>query len=397
MLLRISAVQCERKPLVLDQKTLQQQQQLMQQHQQQGEIAIFNRNKTIGLDYQTSSDESDEDKISRISSTSGIIESNKNATATNGDLMAVDKVQKNFTRVVDRVDEEGGKALLHLSQSCKRRTAISFNSDDSSSDFGTVKTESLSDEAMVINHSTIGEVSGYHNASYTTTYPAYTDKPIRTSCSNSNNDHFQQTMNNNNITKTRDLFKNGHTVRYGSDLLPGTSNHNLNQQHHRFELEAPSISTTDVGYLYEISTRLLFVTIEWVQSLDSFQKLSKKDQCNLLLNKWHSLFVLGMAQSSSMFPISTMLFLANVNNDKRLEEHKSHDNQESETTTTTTSPTTPLPWSTFVKLKNVVLNGNFIGYGELSRTIYDYMKMVTLFDTGTVCILLYVFYFLLLS
>ena len=86
-------------------------------------------------------------------------------------------------------------------------------------------------------------------------------------------------------------------------------NYNLHQQqqhyhhHHHFELEAPSISTTDVGYLYEISTRLLFVTIEWVQSLDAFQKLAKKDQYNLLLNKWHSLFVLGMAQSLSLIHI----------------------------------------------------------------------------------------------
>ena len=312
------------------------------------------------------------------------------------------RARKNHIQVaaVDRVDEEGGKALLHLSQSCQRRATISINSDGSSSEFGTVKTESLSDEPVTMNHQStdLGAIRN-HNGPYTTkSYPAYTEKPIRTT----GNTH----LNNNNVnTRTRDIFKvkphhNGHAAvdsGYGGDLsLPADSpeilNYNLHQQHHHhyhhhFELEAPSISTTDVGYLYEISTRLLFVTIEWVQSLDAFQKLAKKDQYNLLLNKWHSLFVLGMAQSSSMFPISTMLFLANVNNDKRgSNDHQNHDNDKgSEATTTTTSPATPLPWSTFVKLKDVVLNGAFTAVrGELSKTTYDYMKMVTLFDTGTI-------------
>ena len=337
----------------------------------------------------------------------------------NGDLMvAMDGARKKFTTraVVNRVDEEGGKALLHLSQSCQRRAAISINSDDSSSEFGTVKTESLSDEPMTMeNHQSTIVNRDHNNVSYTTTtsYPAYTDKPMRTVASNSNNNNYQHATNNNdNTTKTRDLFPSStHLLRshnihdtapdsgYGGDPLPRSANSpaemliNYNsqqqQQQHRFELEAPSISTTDVGYLYEISTRLLFTTIEWVQSLDSFQRLPKEDQYNLILNKWHSLFVLGMAQSSSMFPISTMLFLANVNNNKGGGGEEYHDNgksKESGATTTTTSPTTPLPWSTFVKLKDIVLNGGFIVQGELSRTTYDYMKMVTLFDAGTVCL-----------
>ena len=126
-----------------------------------------------------------------------------------------------------------------------------------------------------------------------------------------------------------------------------------------FCIEAPSIPTTDVGYLYEISTRLLFVTIDWVQCLAAFRKLNKVDQLNLLIDKWYSLFILGMAQCSSMFPISTLLFLANNNQD---------------------GIKSVLNWETFTKLKEVILNGNL--NLKTSKDIYDYMKIITLFDSG---------------
>ena len=349
----IPAVQCERKPLALDPKTLQQQ---LQQQQNGG---FFNRNKTIGLDYQTSSDESDEDKSSR--GRAGGIRSNEN----------VDEVRTDPI-VVDRVDEEGGRALLHLSQSCQRRE-ISINSDDSSSELGTIKSEPSFDEPM-------NPVIGCQKF---TNYPAYTGKP--TSCINN---HFQPTIDNNNTKNRYSLLThlhNGHMGgEHGNILLKSADTPELlNCSQHRFDLEAPAISTTDVGYLYEISTRLLFVTIDWIQSLEVFQKLSRVDQCNLLLNKWHSLFVLGMAQSSSMFPVSTLLFLANVNNEKE------QNNKESETTTT------PLPWSTFVKLKDIILNGGFVVRGEISKSVYNYMKIVTLFDAGMVRIFISVHFFLI--
>ena len=147
----------------------------------------------------------------------------------------------------------------------------------------------------------------------------------------------------------------------------------------RFELEAPSISTTDVGYLYEISTRLLFVTVEWVQSLEGFRQLAKSDQYNLLLNKWHSLFVLGMAQSSSMFPISTMLFLANLNS-----KETSQRPNKGAVNSSNHGASTPLPWPTFLKLKDAVLNGFISAFGRNNIDAFSYMKAATLFDAGKI-------------
>ncbi|XP_065669219.1 nuclear receptor subfamily 2 group F member 1-A [Hydra vulgaris] len=131
-------------------------------------------------------------------------------------------------------------------------------------------------------------------------------------------------------------------------------------QYKSFYVEPPSIPTTDVGYLYEMATRLLFVTIDWVQHLVAFRKLNKTDQLNLLVDKWYSLFILGLAQCSSMFPISTLLFLAN----------NSHDGIKP-----------MLSWQTFCKLKEVILNGN--SAIKTSTKIYDNMKIITLFDSDT--------------
>lgn len=128
------AVQCERKPLVLDQKAIQQ--QLLPGNANNNEISnpstnvLYNRNKTIGLDYQTSSGESgdEENNTARHQGGWGINGNpyassltNTNSRSSNENLIGGYPASKFTAVMIDRVDEEGGRALLHLSQSCKRR------------------------------------------------------------------------------------------------------------------------------------------------------------------------------------------------------------------------------------------------------------------------------------
>ena len=123
-----------------------------------------------------------------------------------------------------------------------------------------------------------------------------------------------------------------------------------------FTVDPPSISVTEPGYLYELSTRLLFASVDWVKGLLCFSRLCEEDKVRLLLEKWYLLFALGLLQCSHMFPVSTLLTMAG-------NEHSSG-----------------LKWQTFLKLKGVIMNGGMLG--RVSKDIHEYMKIVTLFDQG---------------
>jgi len=316
------AVQCERKPLVLTNRSSSSFPQDFQ----------TTRNKTIGLDYHTSSDESEEDKSSNSSSTKSSL---RRAPPLVKDKQ--NKLQMMGT-VIDRVDEEGGRALLDLAQSCQRKPPSVLSSEEiyhSLSEIGTVKSE-ISDNSTNTQPRILS-------------YPAYMEKISVVS---------QHSVNNKSECQIEKPFglRGGHLRKRVLDLPMLSASK-------RFVLEAPSISTTDVGYLYEISTRLLFATIDWVQRLEVFKELHHVDRYNLLLNKWHALFVLGMAQSSTMFPLSTMLFLANNKREKE-----------------DIQPL--LRWSTFLKLKDVLMN-NFVDC-QSTKDIYTHMKIIALFDKGII-------------
>ena len=130
-----------------------------------------------------------------------------------------------------------------------------------------------------------------------------------------------------------------------------------------FTVDPPSISATEPGYLYELSTRLLFASVDWVKGLMCFTRLSDEDKVRLLLEKWYLLFALGLLQCSHMFPVSTLLTMAG--------------NERS----------SMLRWQTFLKLKAVIMNGGMLG--RVPKEIHEYMKIVTLFDQGTPFIYLY--------
>lgn len=129
----------------------------------------------------------------------------------------------------------------------------------------------------------------------------------------------------------------------------------------QFLFDPPLISTTDTGYLHEISTRLLFATVDWIQGLYCFQQLNINDRYNLILSNWHKCFIIGMAQSAAMFPVSQMLILAIA--------HREHESNRQKSSV--------LRWGTFLKLKDIVMNAV---ESPLEKEVYNYMKLVPLFD-----------------
>ena len=132
-----------------------------------------------------------------------------------------------------------------------------------------------------------------------------------------------------------------------------------------FQLDPPYIPVTEAGYLYELSTRLLFATIDWVKGLLCFNRLCDEDKIRLLAEKWYLLFSLGILQCSPMYPVSTLLALAGADSRSNSKQF---------------SP--KLHWQTFLKLKSVIMNGGLIG--RVGKDIHEYMKIVTLFDQGKI-------------
>lgn len=180
--MRKEAVQCERKPLVLSQPTIQ------------GAEYHVNKNKTIGLDYQTSSDESDEDKNSDSSL------KNMQDIINNGFSAHIDVV-------IDQVDEEGGRALINLSQSCQRKPPPLTT--DESSGIGTRSIQTF-EVGTVKSEASYSTPEPTNNTSFRT-YPAYAEKvPVTNGASNvryvSENSYDSEAHDAENTMN----FRNGH-------------------------------------------------------------------------------------------------------------------------------------------------------------------------------------------
>lgn len=88
----------------------------------------------------------------------------------------------------------------------------------------------------------------------------------------------------------------------------------ISSEHLHFKLKPPTlgVSTLSMDYVYEIATRLLFLTVDWARSIEAFCSLNSTDQLVLLQSTWSDLFMLGVAQCSSSFPLSPLLTLAAV-------------------------------------------------------------------------------------
>lgn len=335
----LSAVQCERKPLALT----------------SGSTEVIFKNKTIGLDYHTSSEDSDDDKKSETMSKTFPEDNNEShiSEAFKDTNSKEEYSSANFSSPVEHrvhiVTEPGLN---------EHRPINGFNTHKQEYLFDNNQVYSANNQQRYLLRQALADSSIERKPVILLNPPNQQShhqndlKYFTSQKSNDTNDEID--VESCSSTKEKENKSSAEvSVLKGSKIL---------------RLEAPSISTTDVGYLYEISTRLLFGTLDWIRGLNCFDELSNIDKLNLMLNRWYSLFALGIAQYSSMFPISTMLFLANSSNDH------------SQETSGRTSNVPPLRWNTFVKLKDVVMNGNL--NIKSSKEIYDFLKIITLFDQG---------------
>lgn len=83
----------------------------------------------------------------------------------------------------------------------------------------------------------------------------------------------------------------------------------LNEQHFVFNLAPPMApnSFMSLQYICEFASRLLFLSVHWAQSITAFQHMSHEVQTALIRGCWCQLFVLGLAQTSQVMSLATIL------------------------------------------------------------------------------------------
>lgn len=83
----------------------------------------------------------------------------------------------------------------------------------------------------------------------------------------------------------------------------------LNSQNIKFNLVSPTLisSYLSIHYLWESSSRLLFLSIYWFKKIQAFKLLSEDIQIELLQSSWAELFVIGLVQCSKSLSIDTIL------------------------------------------------------------------------------------------
>ncbi|XP_054154276.1 orphan steroid hormone receptor 2-like [Oppia nitens] len=83
----------------------------------------------------------------------------------------------------------------------------------------------------------------------------------------------------------------------------------LTDQHFIFNLTPPiaGASFLSLQYICESASRLLFLSVHWAQSIPAFQLMSIDVQTSLVRGCWCQLFVLGLAQTSQVMSLATIL------------------------------------------------------------------------------------------
>jgi testicular receptor 2 len=83
----------------------------------------------------------------------------------------------------------------------------------------------------------------------------------------------------------------------------------LTDQHFTFNLTPPiaGASFLSLQYICESASRLLFLSVHWAQSIPAFQLMSIDVQTSLVRGCWCQLFVLGLAQTSQVMSLATIL------------------------------------------------------------------------------------------
>ncbi|VVC37559.1 Zinc finger, nuclear hormone receptor-type,Nuclear hormone receptor, ligand-binding [Cinara cedri] len=74
-----------------------------------------------------------------------------------------------------------------------------------------------------------------------------------------------------------------------------------------FQSPAPKYAYLNLHFICESASRLLFLSINWVQNLPVFQLLSFEIQLSLLKNSWSQLFILGLTQCAQVLSLIPVL------------------------------------------------------------------------------------------
>ena len=83
-----------------------------------------------------------------------------------------------------------------------------------------------------------------------------------------------------------------------------------------FNMEFPEDKQLTMDYVYELATRLLFHSIDWVRFTHSFNKLNPNDQVILLKSCWTDVFLLSFVQCAKVCPLEATLNLMKQNTEK---------------------------------------------------------------------------------
>ena len=135
-----------------------------------------------------------------------------------------------------------------------------------------------------------------------------------------------------------------------------------------------------MDYVYEVATRLLFLTVDWVRSIQAFRILECTDQLVLLQSTWSDLFMLGVAQCSSFFPLSPLLTLAAVHMES------TEGNQVHQSTVTLKKDQNLVEM--IMSVKDLLFSLEKL---ELDLAEYALLKAIVLFNSGDFIFILYIF------
>lgn len=100
-------------------------------------------------------------------------------------------------------------------------------------------------------------------------------------------------------------IKNESFDRKDSDFLP----HILNEQNVKFELQPPSLfpPLMNAHYVCETGSRLLFLSINWIKKIRTFQILNEDTLVQMLKNCWPELILIGLVQCRQLLSINSIL------------------------------------------------------------------------------------------
>lgn len=144
----------------------------------------------------------------------------------------------------------------------------------------------------------------------------------------------------------------------------------LGPENMEFKLNTPTLGVSSISmeYIYELATRLLFVSVDWIRSISAFRGLDPGDQLVLLQNMWSDLFMLGVSQCSQYFPLSPLLTLAASQLKDQVQDRK--------------PPSFARETSLFervVSIKDLVFSFERL---ELGQVEYAYLKSIVVFNSG---------------